>query len=63
MEIDGPGQIRYTLDGSMPDPASPLYTGPIELTKTTVVRAACFEEDKDIYLPEFQVWGASIVTD
>ena len=28
-----------------------------------VVTFACFEEDKDTYLPEFQVWGASIVTD
>ncbi|MBQ9148934.1 MAG: lamin tail domain-containing protein [Oscillospiraceae bacterium] len=36
--------IRYTLDGSIPDADSPLYTGPISLTKTTVVRAASFEE-------------------
>lgn len=28
-----------------------------------VVTFACFEEDKDTYLPQFQVWGASIVTD
>ena len=60
VEIDGPGQIRYTLDGSVPDPASPLYTGPIELTKTTVVRAACFEEGK---LPSDVVTGAYIINE
>ena len=32
-------EIRYTLDGSEPTPASPRYVGPVELTKSTTVRA------------------------
>lgn len=37
------GEIRYTLDGSNPHRGSPLYTSPLELTATTVVRARCFQ--------------------
>jgi len=32
-------QIRYTLDGSDPGIDSPLYTAPVRLTQSTVVRA------------------------
>ncbi len=32
-------EIRYTLDGSMPTASSQLYTKPIVLSKTTVLRA------------------------
>lgn len=40
-----PGQtLRYTLDGSRPTARSREYTGPITLTKTTVLRAVCFED-------------------
>lgn len=38
--------IRYTLDGSLPTARSEVYTGALELTKTTVVRAASFENGK-----------------
>src|SRR5947209_4422156 len=31
--------IRYTLDGSTPTAASPLYTGPINLAATTTIKA------------------------
>jgi hypothetical protein len=31
--------IRYTTDGSAPTAASPAYTGPITLTRTTTIRA------------------------
>lgn len=34
--------IRYTLDGSLPTAASTAYTGPINVSATTVVRAAAF---------------------
>jgi len=37
------GQIRYTLDGSTPVPASPLYTGAIDLPSGGRVTAATFE--------------------
>lgn len=32
--------IRYTLDGSEPGPASPLYTQPVSVSGTTLLRAA-----------------------
>lgn len=34
--------IRYTTDGSNPTTTSPVYTGPINITSTTVLRAAAF---------------------
>ena len=36
-------EIRYTLDGSVPDKTDKLYLRPFELTATTRVRAALFE--------------------
>jgi len=33
------GEIRYTLDGSVPSATSPLYSSPLKLTETTSVRA------------------------
>lgn len=40
------GEIRYTMDGTNPTPASPLYTAPLALTATTVIRARVYEEGK-----------------
>ena len=38
--------IRYTLDGSPPDSSNgEIYTGPITITTTTVLKAAAFLED------------------
>lgn len=34
--------IRYRLDGTDPDPASPIYTVPLLLTRTTTVRARAY---------------------
>jgi hypothetical protein len=43
LEISVPaGEVRYTLDGSEPNAGSPVYTQPIPLTQTTVVRARTF---------------------
>lgn len=42
LSLQKPGastQIRYTLDGSEPDSTSTLFTGPVLLEKTTVVKA------------------------
>ena len=40
-----PGHIRYTLDGSEPTEASPLYTRPLELRSDAVVSARLFLPD------------------
>jgi alpha-glucosidase (family GH31 glycosyl hydrolase) len=34
--------IRYTLDGSLPDSASPLYTAPVMVDRTSMIRARAF---------------------
>jgi hypothetical protein len=36
--------IRYTLDGSLPDTASTLYTGAVHLAEAGMVRARAFED-------------------
>ena len=38
-------EIRFTLDGSSPTPDSELYTEPIQLAETAVVRARTFTDD------------------
>lgn len=45
VELSGEA-IRYTTDGSEPDLNSKVYTDPIKLDKTTVVRFASFEDGK-----------------
>jgi hypothetical protein len=44
--------IRYTLDGSDPDPASALYEKPIEIVRETTVRARAFWPDGTASLVE-----------
>ncbi len=41
----GEGEIRYTLDGSLPDASSPRYRSPFKLRKTTVLRAVSIARD------------------
>ncbi len=38
--------IRYTLDGSVPDSASPLYSSALSVTNTTILRARAFAAGK-----------------
>jgi hypothetical protein len=40
--------LRYTLDGTNPTELSPLYTTPITVEATTVVKARAFSNDADI---------------
>ena len=40
--------LHYTLDGGEPTAQSPVYSAPIELRKTTVVRAAAFHGTQQI---------------
>lgn len=60
VEISGSDTIRYTLDGSLPTANSPIYTEPIILTSTTVVRAAGFGDGK---LRSDVVTGAYIINE
>ncbi|MDX2285234.1 MAG: alkaline phosphatase family protein [Bacteroidia bacterium] len=42
------GELRYTLDGSRPSAASPLYKKPLPLSRSTVVKCALFRGGKQI---------------
>lgn len=44
--LTGAGEIRYTTDGSMPTASSDLYTAPLQITSTTVVRARSFDPNQ-----------------
>lgn len=46
---DATDNIYYTLDGSHPDESDILYTGPININNTTVVKAVCYSNDPSIY--------------
>ncbi|MBR0353447.1 MAG: CotH kinase family protein [Oscillospiraceae bacterium] len=39
VELKGEGTVYYTLDGTVPTSESMLYSGPINITGTTVIRA------------------------
>ena len=58
--LTGTGEIRYTLDGSLPTADSKLYTEPISLKATAVLRFASFEPDK---LPSDVVTAAYIINE
>ncbi len=45
-------EIRYTLDGAEPTPTSQLYSNPINIEQTTVVKARAYSNDPAI-LPSF----------
>ncbi len=40
------GVVHYTLDGSNPTSKSPVYSSPLLITSTTVLRTRCFERGK-----------------
>ena len=42
LQSQQPATVHYTLDGSEPSQASPLYTSPIAIGKTSVLRARSF---------------------
>ena len=44
--------IRYTTDGTPPTATSTVYTGPLNILATTLVRARCFSSDP-AYTPGF----------
>ena len=44
VELSAPGEIHYTTDGTVPTAESSLYTGPVTLSATGVLRAVALEE-------------------
>lgn len=44
LELEGEGELRYTINGSAPTEASEKYTGPIEITESCVVSVKSFED-------------------
>ncbi|AQR61309.1 phosphodiesterase [Brevundimonas sp. LM2] len=45
------GEIRYTLDHTIPTSQSPLYAGPVEITRSTIVRATLFVDGQPASVP------------
>ena len=45
------GEVRYTLDNSIPTAASQLYAGPVEITRSTIVRAGLFVDGQAASVP------------
>ncbi len=45
------GEVRYTLDNAIPTPGSTLYTGPVTITRNTIVRASLFVDGKAASVP------------
>jgi len=54
--IDDSLQIRYTLDGTDPNPNSLLFTKPIPLNSSATVKAAAFQGSKRISLVSNSIW-------
>lgn len=46
VELSAPGTIYYTTNCNTPGRYAREYTGPIRITKTTVLRVVCYEEGK-----------------
>ena len=44
VKLEGKGTVFYTTDGSVPTEESEKYTGPFEVSETTVIRAVNYEE-------------------
>lgn len=60
LEISGNGTVYYTLDGSTPTTNAKVYSGPIFLNKTTVVKAISYKEGK---LISEEVVGSYIINE
>jgi len=57
-------ELRYTLDGSDPTPTSPRYQRPIQIDKTTTLKAAGFRGEKPVTrISEAHYWKFPPVPD
>lgn len=54
---DATATIRYTTDGSVPTAASTLYSGPVSISSTKVLRAVAFSTE----LPSFTMSGTYFI--
>jgi CotH protein/lamin tail-like protein/chitobiase/beta-hexosaminidase-like protein len=41
-------EVRYTTNGAEPTATSPLYTGPVDVTQTTVIKARAYSIDPSV---------------
>ncbi len=46
IEMQGDGNVHYTIDGKLPDESDFLYQGPFEISNTTTIRCRAFEQGK-----------------
>ena len=46
LSVPGGGEIRYTLDGSTPDAADPLYSSAVTISTVSIVTARSFQSGK-----------------
>lgn len=52
--------VRYTLDGSEPTADSALYTGPVRIEETSVLKVKAFPEDK---VPSYLAFASYFIND
>lgn len=49
-------QVRYELNGDIPGSGSPLWEDPVELTESTVIRAASFDGRFKSRITDIEIW-------
>ncbi|MCU0347223.1 MAG: CotH kinase family protein [Saprospiraceae bacterium] len=59
---DSTATIRYTTNGDLPTASSPIYTGPISITETTVLKAIAFPDANAVDMfPSFLEFGTYFI--